>query len=236
VGFSAFTGWREGWHAMTEQEHRIRLDGSMIGPKPRPTLELTKLVLPTEAEVVGTAPAATERIIELPTQREALARATSLEERLQIKYGPLDPKLLTALMAASRGRPYKVRSGGYDYHFYIYRKASRLVSFKKKVALVPGVEKLHTDLTASYTCPTCNVTFDRNGTKRRYCSEGCKVKRRTRKRNGTHWTATNLSPEAKAKQAVAADQYERRADALDRAARREQKSHLRDSPPDRTNE
>jgi hypothetical protein len=142
----------------------------------------------------------------LLTQAEALALATSLEERLQLlAAGTLDAKTLAELRALCTGqRPYGVdlQSGGWVYHFYIYRRGRRLAVTKRRAPRDRAIEQLALTVTSSYSCPECHRTFPRRG-RRRYCSQRCKVAFRRRKRNGRVWSPENLSPEATANVEVA---------------------------------
>jgi hypothetical protein len=162
----------------------------------------------------------------LLTRAEALAFATSLEERLQLMAaGTLDVKALAELRALCTGqRRYgvKLQSGGWVYHFYIHRRGRRLAVKKLRAPRNRAIEQLALVVKSSYSCPECHRTFPRLGSRRRYCSQACKVAFRRRKRNGQVWSPEHLSPEAQANVEVAHDVREAQADQRDRLARIEQ--------------
>jgi hypothetical protein len=161
----------------------------------------------------------------IPTQREVLAQAGTFEERLAVLYGDLSPELLKKLRAASTGRrPVTVRSVGWRYTFYVFRKGTQRLAVKRtREPRQRDVERVAAILAKQYTCVACAETFVRRG-RQRFCSPGCKVDHRRRTRNGTLWSAKNLSPAAQGVQAVARAAAAERAERLDRQARREQAS------------
>jgi hypothetical protein len=136
----------------------------------------------------------------------------------------MEPEFLSKLSTAAKGHPVRVRSGGWIYSFYVYKKAARLTVKRRREPRRLDVERVARLLAQKYSCPECNANFTRIG-RQRYCSQACKVARRRRKRNGNLWTRDHLSPQAKANQAVADDRYEQRGKLANKAARRELKRH-----------